>query len=782
MSSILNDACNQGVIPVEWKTSRVVPVLKPGKPENCPKSYRPINLLCTPAKVLERCILTIINEHVHNIIDTRQFGYRPYKGTEEHLGTFVSSIHENTLHGKSTLAVSLDSSQAFDRIPYNTIRKCLLDARIPGKIIRILLEFVTNRRIRVIARRGDQSVLSKLVSLRTGVPQGSVTGPILYILAANTLFSEIPPDVSIVVYADDVLLYCHGTDLHVMHHMIQDTLHHINNWASKEKLVFNGEKSRSCLYGPLASSDIPTLTLCGDVIPQENSLKILGVTIDNLLHFDTHVNKVIDTVKTKSRCLHHIRDAPQKLRTIVRNSLVVSPALYALGVYGPFLQASKRNELQVCLNDTERLATSLPMSTRLEVLHLECSTLTLDRLISLKSISLLARMASSPYDLCQQSAQYYQRIPRVSSAITDAGFSFFPQIQRTVDPSICSRITYQWLHHSERINIQHDCTYTTDADILIDAHHFDTLIFTDGSVEQSTSHVRNTLGRAAFAIVTYDNRYNHIDTTSMSLPCLPNSYSAEIAAIQHCINSITEKDGNTVIYTDSLSTLLALSNPPPQTRDIANLMDTLLSHDMSKKGTITLRHVKAHNGVIGNEAADAAADWNTVHFRGSQRPPDAPLTRQAFQKQLKGNLIAQSIEELSSLPSKHNNEAGFSRSCMRFLKTTKGKPLIPTPGLFEPRVEKEVAKLRTNASHLLGTFRLRRKIQTNNNCVFCHQPDGHLGHLLRDCVTFSDHRPPKVPTDILNQPEGYEFVKHIVAAAEKLGLYSPNSTPPQSTT
>ena len=218
----------------------------------------------------------------------------------------------------------------------------------------------------------------------------------------------------------------------------------------------------------------------------------LGVTVDKLLHFEDHAKKVIDTIKTKSRSLYHIKDAPQKLRTMVSNSLVVSPASYALGVYGPFLQASKKNELQVCLNDTERLATSLPMATRLEVLHLECSTLTLERMISLRSISLLARMASSPYDLCQQSAQYFQRIPRVATAITDAGFDFFPSIQRTVDPAFCSRITYQWLHHSESITIQSDHTYTTDAEILVDAHNFNTLIFTDGSVEQSTTYVRNT--------------------------------------------------------------------------------------------------------------------------------------------------------------------------------------------------------------------------------------------------------------------------------------------------
>merc|ERR1711951_216872 len=320
-------------------------------------------------------------------------------------------------------------------------------------------------------------------------------------------------------------------------------------------------------------------------------------------------------------------------------------------------------------------------------------------------------------------------------------------------------------------------------EILVDAHNFKTLIFTDGSVEQSTSYVRNTHGRASFAIVTYDNSYNHINTTSMSLPCLPDSYTAEIAAIHPCVNSITEQDGNVVIYTDSLSTLLALSNPPPQTRDIANLMDTLLTHDKSMKGTITLRHVKAHNGVIRNETADIAADWNTVNIRGLSRPPPAPLTNQAFQKQLKDKLITQSIAELRTLPSKHRNEEGLSRSCTWFLRATKGKPLIPTPGLYDSRLEKEVAKLRSNASHLLGTFRLRRNIQSNNHCVFCHQPDGHLGHLLRDCVTFSDHRPEKVPLDILNKPEGYEFAKHIVAAAEKLGLYTPyKPAPPQTTT
>ena len=775
LSTILNDAVNHGVIPVEWKTSRVIPILKSGKPENCPKSFRPINLLCVPAKVLERCIMTIINEHVHRIIDERQFGYRPLKGTEEHLATFVSGVYENTENGKSTLAVSLDSSQAFDRIPHNTIRKCLLDAHIPGKIARILMELVTNRRIRVVARRGDLAVLSKLVSLKTGVPQGSVTGPVLYILAANSLFNEISEDVIIVVYADDILLYCHGTDLSAMHSMLQNTLDLIHNWAVKEKLVFNGDKSHACLYGPMASTDIPPLTLNGEIIPQENSLRVLGVTIDHLLHFDSHVDDVINTVKLKSRSLHHIRDAPQKLRIMVRNSLVVTPALYALGIYGPFLKASKKQELQVCLNDTERLATALPMSTRLEVLHLECSTLKLERLISNRSVALLARLTASPFENLQAAARRYRNIPRVAAAISDTGFADMPQLQLSIDPGHNARLTYQWLQLSERIKIQCNRTYTSDEDIMTDAHLFNTLIFTDGSVEQDE---RISHGRASFAVVVYDSKYNHVRTMSTTMPCLPDSYTAEIAALQKSVTSIVHNDGNVVIYTDSLSTLQALSSPPPKTQDIATLMESILIHDMSTKGTITFRHVKAHNGVKGNEIADAAADWSTTHDRAAPRPADAPFTRQAFMKKVKTNLITQSIDELRTLPSHHKDEPGhnLSRSCQWFLLSTKGKPLIPTPGLYDPRLEKAVVKLRCNASHLLGSFLRRRHLQPHNRCVFCHQPNGDLKHLLRDCVSFSEHRPEKVPMDFLNHPEGYEFAKHIVAAAEKLGLYNPNRT------
>ena len=125
----------------------------------------------------------------------------------------------------------------------------------------------------------------------------------------------------------------------------------------------------------------------------------------------------------------------------------------------------------------------------------------------------------------------------------------------------------------------------------------------------------------------------------------------------------------------------------------------------------------------------------------------------------------------------------LSRSCQWFLLATKGKPLIPKPGLYEPRLEKAVVKLRSNASHLLGTFRSRTRIQRNNHCTFCHQPNGDLRHLLRDCVSFSDHRPEKFPMDFLNHPEGYEFAKHIVAAAENLGFYDPikctTTSPPQ---
>ena len=266
------------------------------------------------------------------------------------------------------------------------------------------------------------------------------------------------------------------------------------------------------------------------------------------------------------------------------------------------------------------------------------------------------------------------------------------------------------------------------------------------------------------------------------MPCLPDSCTAEIAALQKSVTSIVHNDGNVVIYTDSLSTLQALSSPPPKTQDIATLMESILIHDMSTKGTITFRHVKAHNGVKGNEIADAAADWSTTHDRAAPRPADAPFTRQAFMKKVKTNPITHSISELRTLPSHHKDEPGhnLSRSCQWYLLSTKGKPLIPTPGLYDPSLEKAVVKLRCNASHLLGSFLRRRHLQPHNRCVFCHQPNGDLKHLLRDCVSFSEHRPEKVPMDFLNHPEGYEFAKHIVAAADKLGLYNPKK--PATTT
>ena len=77
---------------------------------------------------------------------------------------------------------------------------------------------------------------------------------------------------------------------------------------------------------------------------------------------------------------------------MVRNSLVVTPALYLLGIYGPFLKASRKKELQVCLHGTERLATAPPIPTRLKLLHPECSTLKLERLISNRSVAPLARL------------------------------------------------------------------------------------------------------------------------------------------------------------------------------------------------------------------------------------------------------------------------------------------------------------------------------------------------------------------------------------------------------
>ena len=229
--SIYNAMSRLCFFPPQWKTAKILMVHKPGKPLEDPKSYRPISLLPVASKVYESLLLLrllpIIKEK--KLIPDHQFGFRQKHGTIDQVHRLVSKIH-NTFEGKEYCAAAfLDISQAFDRVWHEGLLYKIKNS-FPGNIFLILKSYLRDRYFFV--QSGE--ALSKLCPIAAGVPQGSVFGPILYLI--HTADLPISNLATTGTFADDTAVLVSHTDHKVASAMLQTCLDDIALWLKKWRM------------------------------------------------------------------------------------------------------------------------------------------------------------------------------------------------------------------------------------------------------------------------------------------------------------------------------------------------------------------------------------------------------------------------------------------------------------------------------------------------------------------------------------------------------------------
>ena len=242
LEAIFTKSLDTGKLPDDWKSANVVPIYKKGS-KHLPVNYRPVSLTCICSKLMEHIVVSQIAKHLdrHCILDPNQHGFRKGLSCETQLIQFVQELHTNTAQGKQVDAILMDFSKAFDKVAHHRLLYKLGKYGIEAKTKNWIKDFLTNRSQQVVL----DGMASSNVPVTSGVPQGSVLGPILFLIFINDISDGITSNIRL--FADDTIIYPNIKNTEDAE-KLQTDLHTLERWSREWQMEFHPSKCNTTHY------------------------------------------------------------------------------------------------------------------------------------------------------------------------------------------------------------------------------------------------------------------------------------------------------------------------------------------------------------------------------------------------------------------------------------------------------------------------------------------------------------------------------------------------------
>ena len=345
LSDLFNMSIQNGTYPSKLKFAKVIPVHK-GNDELIPTNYRPISLLSIFNRILEKLVCIRIKNFLdkYNILFRSQYGFREKHSTQHAILDIVNQIQTNMDNNLFSCGIFIDLQKAFDTVNHAILVKKLHFYGIRGVVNDWFLSYLSNRTQTV--QIGDS--ISDKCNVLTGIPQGSVLGPLLFILYINDIYTS-SSKLKFYLFADDTNLLFADKNLKSLEHTVNNELLHVNDWLAVNKLSLNIDKSNFVIFHPhqkrinykvnIKVFDNNKNTYIS--LEQKEYVKYLGILIDNNLTWKHHIShiasKISKTIGVIARLRHFL---PTQTLIQIYNSLILPYLSYGLMVWG---QASKRH-------------------------------------------------------------------------------------------------------------------------------------------------------------------------------------------------------------------------------------------------------------------------------------------------------------------------------------------------------------------------------------------------------------------------------------------------------
>jgi hypothetical protein len=383
---IINLSFQINYIPDSWKAAKIIPLYKAG-PKDQFSNYRPVSLLSTLSKVLEKCADRQIREHLelNSILYPKQYGFRPRHNCAQLLLNLQSEIFHAKVNGRNLISLFLDLRKAFDTVSFTILYDKLEYYGIERDWF---CEYLSGRKQSV----SINNQISECRTITCGVPQGSVLGPTLFIIYINDFPTSI--NLSSYLFADDSTLTHQHADIATLYSEMNELLAQAVQWFRANKLTLHPEKTKYIIFNLGTKIPEHKLYIDGTEIERiheegtHQSFKLVGVMIDENLSWKHHIThtktKILQSLRSIVTSKHFL---PQKVKILLYNALVKSHLEYCITVWGgatdsllkPLEVLQKRAIRAVCAgkynSHTDPLFHYLEQLKLKDLYHISCAQL-----------------------------------------------------------------------------------------------------------------------------------------------------------------------------------------------------------------------------------------------------------------------------------------------------------------------------------------------------------------------------------------------------------------------
>ena len=308
LTHIINLSLNTSLVPNKLKIAKVIPLHKSGN-KKLPENYRPISVLPALSKILERVAYEQIADYLENnkMLTSCQFGFRKRYNTELAVTLLTDNIRRAMDHGKLTGAVFVDLQKAFDAVDHSIILKKLPYYGINGTELSWVKSYLQDRY--QFVQCGNSKSSCQLV--KYGVPQGSILGPLLFLVQINDL-TKVVKACNIQMYADDTVIYVSQKSISEVEKALTSDMANIAKWLENNRLIINLKKGKTeaMVFGTakrLHSINDIKIWMNEHSIHVVNSYKYLGVILDASLNMNEHLQKTLKSAAARIKLLKRMR-------------------------------------------------------------------------------------------------------------------------------------------------------------------------------------------------------------------------------------------------------------------------------------------------------------------------------------------------------------------------------------------------------------------------------------------------------------------------------------------